>query len=91
MLQGYGELAGRVEAVRELGLAVVRAPRPLHYYSSFSHTIGCDYVVRSACRPRRALAVRARRSAFFPPLHPPRRRWASVQHACGETPTRPHS
>jgi hypothetical protein len=34
-----------VETHLPLGLAVVSAPEPLHYYSIFSHTVGCDVVV----------------------------------------------
>jgi hypothetical protein len=34
-----------VETPPGLGLAVLSAPEPLHYYSLFSHTIGYDVVV----------------------------------------------
>jgi hypothetical protein len=34
-----------VETLPALGLAIVQAEEPLHYYSLFSHTIGCDYVL----------------------------------------------
>ena len=34
-----------VETFPSLGLAVVQAEEPLHYYSLFSHTIGSDYVL----------------------------------------------
>jgi hypothetical protein len=37
-----------VETPPGLGLAVLSAPEPLHYYSLFSHTIGYDVVV-SCC------------------------------------------
>ena len=49
-LQGGGggsEGQGDCSAVHrhgDVGLAVLRPPRPLHYYSSFSHAIGCDVV-----------------------------------------------
>ena len=44
-----GKAEGAVRRHQDLGLAVLRAPRPLHYYSLFSHAIGCDVVVRLAC------------------------------------------
>jgi hypothetical protein len=36
---------GLVKKYSEIGVAVVRCPRPVHYYALFSHTIGCDVVV----------------------------------------------
>lgn len=49
VVSGFDQLAGAdcmVEAFPPLGLSVVSAPEPLHYYSLFSHTIGADVVVR---------------------------------------------
>ncbi len=49
VVSGFDQLAGAdcmVEAFPALGLAVLSAPEPLHYYSLFSHTIGADVVVR---------------------------------------------
>lgn len=34
-----------VQLHQEIGLAVVQAQRPVHYYALFSHTLGCDAVV----------------------------------------------
>ncbi|KAI8474832.1 MAG: hypothetical protein J3K34DRAFT_406742 [Monoraphidium minutum] len=48
VVSGFDQLSGAdcmVEAFPELGLAVVSAPDPLHYYALFSHTIGADVVV----------------------------------------------
>lgn len=36
---------GHVEKYPEIGVAIVRCPRPVHYYALFSHTLGCDVVV----------------------------------------------
>jgi len=38
---------GQVKKYPEIGVAIVRCPRPVHYYALFSHTIGCDVVVSS--------------------------------------------
>lgn len=49
MVSGFDLMAGAdcmVETPPGLGLAVLSAPEPLHYYSLFSHTIGYDVVVR---------------------------------------------
>jgi hypothetical protein len=49
VVSGFDLLAGAdcmVETPPGLGLAVLSAPEPLHYYSLFSHTIGYDVVVR---------------------------------------------
>jgi hypothetical protein len=48
VVSGFDLLAGAdcmVETPPGLGLAVLSAPEPLHYYSLFSHTIGYDVVV----------------------------------------------
>ena len=48
MVSGFDLLSGGdclVEYFHEVGLAVVIAPEPLHYYSLFSQTIGSDVVV----------------------------------------------
>jgi len=37
--------ASHVERHTRIGLAVLSTPEPLHYYSLFSHSIGCDYVL----------------------------------------------
>ena len=37
--------AGAVVHHADVGVAVLRPPRPLHYYSLFSHALGCDMVV----------------------------------------------
>mmetsp|Transcript_34656 Transcript_34656/g.98191 ORF Transcript_34656/g.98191 Transcript_34656/m.98191 type:complete len:198 (+) Transcript_34656:272-865(+) len=42
---GYEALEGRVEDVPDLGLAIVRPPEPLHYYSTFSRTKSSDILV----------------------------------------------
>jgi hypothetical protein len=51
VVSGFDLLSGGdclVETFPEVGLAAVSAPEPLHYYSLFSHTIGCDVVVSGA-------------------------------------------
>ncbi|WIA42767.1 hypothetical protein OEZ86_008708 [Tetradesmus obliquus] len=48
VVSGFDLLAGAdcmVETPPGLGLAVLSAPEPLHYYSLFSHTIGYDVVL----------------------------------------------
>ncbi|KAF6262460.1 TLD-domain-containing protein [Scenedesmus sp. NREL 46B-D3] len=48
VVSGFDLLAGAdcmVETPPGLGLAVLSAPEPLHYYSLFSHTIGHDVVL----------------------------------------------
>jgi hypothetical protein len=48
VVSGFDLLSGGdclVETFPEVGLAAISAPEPLHYYSLFSHTIGCDVVV----------------------------------------------
>lgn len=50
VLQGWrlleeGRSGGSVVRYDDIGLAVLRPPRPLHYYSLFSHAIGCDVVL----------------------------------------------
>jgi hypothetical protein len=53
VVSGFDLLAGpdcMVEALPNLGLAVIRAPEPLHSTSLFSHSIGCDVVVSAARR-----------------------------------------
>jgi hypothetical protein len=52
-LQGWqllenGKAEGAVRRHEGVGVAVLRPPRPLHYYSLFSHAIGCDVVVSRA-------------------------------------------
>lgn len=39
------EKQGQVKKYPEIGLAIVRCPRPVHYYALFSHTLDCDVVV----------------------------------------------
>lgn len=39
------EEQGMVTKYPEIGVAIVRCPRPVHYYALFSHTLGCDVVV----------------------------------------------
>jgi len=39
------ESEGSVSRDASTGVAIVRAPRPLHYYSLFSQTIGADVIV----------------------------------------------
>jgi hypothetical protein len=49
VVSGFDQLAGAdcwVEQLPGLGLALLCAPEPLHYYALFSHTIGSDVVVR---------------------------------------------
>lgn len=48
VVSGFDLLSGAdcmVETFPSISLAVVSAPEPLHYYSLFSHTIGCDHVL----------------------------------------------
>ncbi|KAL4433981.1 hypothetical protein ABPG75_000422 [Micractinium tetrahymenae] len=49
VLEGWALLEGgrpaAVQAHPQLGLAVLRPPRPLHYYSLFSHALGADTVL----------------------------------------------
>uniref|UniRef100_A0A061R1C2 Uncharacterized protein n=2 Tax=Tetraselmis sp. GSL018 TaxID=582737 RepID=A0A061R1C2_9CHLO len=45
VLEGFASLEGRVEAFPDLGLAVARPPRPLHYYCTFSRTVGSDVLL----------------------------------------------
>ncbi|KIY93381.1 hypothetical protein MNEG_14581 [Monoraphidium neglectum] len=48
VVSGFDQLSGAdcmVEAFPSVGLAVVSAPDPLHYYAIFSHTIGSDVVL----------------------------------------------
>lgn len=49
MLNGWAALeGGRPASVRVhpgMGLAVLRPPRPLHYYALFSHALGADTVL----------------------------------------------
>lgn len=48
VVAGFDQLQGpgcSVQVYRDVGLAVLRCPEPLHYYSLFSHTCGCDYVL----------------------------------------------
>lgn len=49
-LQGWqlledGKAGGAVARHEDVGLAVLRPPRPLHYYCLFSHALGLDVVV----------------------------------------------
>lgn len=48
VVAGFDQLQGlgcSVQVYKDVGLAVLRCPEPLHYYSLFSHTCGCDYVL----------------------------------------------
>jgi len=47
VLREWESLRGCVTVYEDVGLAVVRAPAAVHYYSLFSHSLGCDSVVSS--------------------------------------------
>ena len=55
MVSGFDQLHGpgcSVEVHKNVGLAVIACPEPLHYYALFSHTCGCDYVLTMYDRNR---------------------------------------
>jgi hypothetical protein len=65
VVSGYDQVAGGdcfVEAHPSIGLAILSAPEPLHYYALFSHTCGCDVVVRGGGQGWGAAALQLRRA-----------------------------
>ncbi|GAX76085.1 hypothetical protein CEUSTIGMA_g3528.t1 [Chlamydomonas eustigma] len=55
VVAGFDQLHGpgcRVSIYKNVGLAVLSCHEPLHYYSLFSHTAGCDYVLTMYDRNR---------------------------------------
>ena len=79
MVSGFDALQGAecsVEHVASLGLAVISAPEPLHYYSLFSHTAGCDVVLArplGGAAPRCFLPLSHRHPPLLPAAHTPPR------------------
>lgn len=60
-MDGWRALAGAPGAVSrhdDVGLAVLRPPSPLHYYSLFSHAIGADTVLTQLPKQRYELESR---------------------------------
>ena len=55
VVSGFDQLHpdAAVQVHAGVGLAVVTCPDPLHYYSIFSHTCGCDYVLTMYAHNRR--------------------------------------
>lgn len=45
VLQGIASISNNVKVYKDISLAIVRCPSPVHYYSLFKHTHGCDVVV----------------------------------------------
>jgi hypothetical protein len=62
VVSGFDRLLGpecSIERYPDVGLVVISAPDPLHYYSLFSHTVGFDTVLAIYDGNRCAVSLRA--------------------------------